>query len=33
MFLGEERTQINPSYAIQIKNEDWMSCHEWLSAF
>ena len=33
LFLGEELTQISPFYAIQIKNEDWRSCHEWLSAF
>jgi len=32
-ILEEEFAQINPSYADQIKNEDWRTCHEWLSAF
>jgi len=32
-ILRKELAQISPSYAIQIKNEDWRSCHEWLSAF
>jgi len=33
-FVLRRRTcSISPSYAIQIKKEDWRSCHEWLSAF
>ena len=32
-ILGEEFAQISPSYANQIKNEDWRSRHGWLSAF
>jgi len=32
-ILGEEFAQINPSYTNQINNEDWKSCHGWLSAF
>jgi len=32
-ILREELALISPSYAIQIKNEDWRSCHEWLSDF
>jgi len=31
-ILGEEFAQISP-YENQIKNEDWRSCHEWLSTF
>jgi len=25
LFLEEELAQINPSYGIQVKNEDWRS--------